>query len=288
MSSASRSGWLLAAPALVLVGAVVVLPATVGLGRTAFSAAADGSVAFVGLQNYLWVLADPRARIAFRNGLVYVVLSAPLSLALGLGLAAVIAAARRRGDLLRLLVLVPWLVSPLSVGLVWRFFLHGRVGLPEYLLGIVGRTLALAPLSNPALALPLAAGVDVWRSGPLLAFLLVPAVRAIPRDLVEQARLDGAGRGAMLWHVWLPWLRPLLGVLLLLRLADALGSFDTPLTLTHGGPGDATVTPALYSYNLAWIGQEWARGLAAAWLLVAIGLVLAVVGLRLARRGGPA
>ena len=113
--------------------------------------------------------------------------------------------------------------------------------------------------------------------------LLVPSVLSIPRDLLEYANLEGARSWQLFWHVWVPWLRPLLGVLLVVRVADALGSFDTLLTLTHGGPNDATTTPALYSYSHAWIGQDWTRGLTAGWLLVALVFLLGAPLLWLAR-----
>src|SRR5207249_7555466 len=145
-------------------------------GRSFLASGPDGRLVFVGLRGYAQLLDDAEARHAFRNGALYALLAAPLSVALGLGLAALIARVGRGREALRLLFLTPWLASPLAVGLLWRFFLHGRVGLPDYLLGLVGRSVQLAPLSNPALALPVAALVDVWRSGPLVAFLLVPAI----------------------------------------------------------------------------------------------------------------
>jgi len=284
--ASTRGAWLLLlVPALLLLGAVLVAPALVGLGRSFTSTGPDGRLMFAGLRNYQLLLEDRDARVAFRNGAVYTLLAAPLSVAVGLGLALAIAGARRGRHALRLLFLTPWLASPLAVGLLWRFFLHSRVGLPDYLLGLVGQSVQLSPLSNPALALPVAALVDVWRSSPLAAFLLVPGVLAVPRELREQAALDGAGGLRALWHIWLPWLRPLLGVVLLLRVADVLGAFDTLLTLTHGGPNDATTTPALYSYSHAWIGQDWARGLAAAWLLVALVLLLGAGCLWFVRTG---
>ncbi len=276
-----RIAWLFVTPAFVLVAAVLVLPSMVGLARS-FLAVGSGQATFVGLRNYQLLLADPEGRTAITNGVVYALLSAPVSVAVGLGLAAMIAGARRR-EWLRLLCLGSWLPSPIAVGVLWRFFLNSPIGLPNFLLTVAGYPLALGPLSNPVLALPTAAGVDVWRSSPLVAFLLVPGVAAIPRDLREQARLDGAGRWQVFRTVWLPPLRPLLTVLLLFRLADALSASATLYTLTHGGPVDRTTTLALYGFLRSSIGQDPDRALASAWLVVLLALALGAGCLWLAR-----
>jgi multiple sugar transport system permease protein len=281
MIGARRTSWLLLAPGLVLVMAVLVLPAAAGLVRS-FTAPIGGHATFVGLGNYAALASSQEARTAFQNAVVYALLSAPLSVAVGLGLASAIASARHR-ESLRLLFLSPWLASPVAVGVLWRFFINNPIGLPNLVLTQLGQPLALGPLSNPTLALPIAALVDVWRSSPLAAFLLVPGVLGIPRDLREQAAMDGASGWRIFWSVWLPRLRPLLVVVLLLRLADALGTADTLYTLTHGGPADRTTTLALYSYVRILGIQDWGRGLAAAWMIVLLAVALSSLCLWLAR-----
>jgi len=283
MVGSRRARWLLLVPALLLVGAVLIVPSAVGLARS-FSAPGDGGQpVFVGLVNYQRVVAARDARTSVGNGVEYALISAPLSMMAGLALALAIASAHRR-EALRLLFLTPWLASPIAVGVLWRFFLNNPIGLANLVLTHLGHPLALGPFSNPGLALPLAAGVDVWRTSPLVAFLLVPGLLAIPAEQRDQAAIDGAVRWRLFWHVLVPSLRPLLAAVLLLRLADALGTSDTLFTLTHGGPVDRTTTLALYSYMRLAVADDWASGLAAAWLIVVLSVVLGIVCLWLVRR----
>lgn len=283
MVGASRVPWLFLAPALLLVGAVLVVPAALGLARS-FTAPDDaGRTVFVGPLNYWQVLADRNARTAIGNGVEYALISAPVSVVSGLGLAAAITSVRRR-ETLRLLFLSPWLASPIAVGVLWRFFANNPMGLVNLLLSHLGRPLALGPFSNPMLALPLAAAVDVWRTSPLVAFLLVPGLLAIPGELRDQAAVDGATGWRLFRDVLVPTLQPLLAMVLLMRLADALGTSDTLFTLTHGGPIDKTTTLALYSYLRLTLAGDWTHGLATAWLIVALSVVLGAVCLWVAGR----
>jgi ABC-type sugar transport system permease subunit len=126
--------------------------------------------------------------------------------------------------------------------------------------------------------------VDVWRKSPLATFLLLPGLLALPSDQWEQATLEGAGVLGRMGHVTLPWLRQLLLAVALLLAGDGLGSFETVLVLTGGGPGSATVTPALYSFEKAFTAHVWQIGVTAAWLIVAGIALLGVCYLAMLRR----
>jgi ABC-type sugar transport system permease subunit len=126
--------------------------------------------------------------------------------------------------------------------------------------------------------------LDIWRKVPLASFLLLPGLLAIPADQWDQATLEGISVLDRMRYIALPWLRPLLLTVALLLIGDALGTFETILMLTGGGPGSKTVTPGLYSYIRAFKGHNWPIGMAAAWLVVVAVLLVGLCYLRLMRR----
>jgi ABC-type sugar transport system permease subunit len=120
----------------------------------------------------------------------------------------------------------------------------------------------------------------------LVSFLLVPGVLAIPADQWDQATIDGARLWHRISHITIPWLRPLLLSVALLLIGDTLGTFDTILILTGGGPGSETITPGLYSYQQAFQVNDWPLGTTAAWLIAVAVLVVGIGYLVLMRREG--
>jgi ABC-type sugar transport system permease subunit len=175
-------------------------------------------------------------------------------------------------------------LSPIGTGVMWHFLFDSATGLLDFLLGWLGVTGTASPASSPSLALPTAIAVEVWRLAPLAAFLLLPGIEAIPEERWEDAILDDVGVWQRILHVAVPSTRPLLLAVTMLLIGLSLGTFDSILILTGGGPGTATVTPALFSYQAAIETANWPVGAAAAWILAFGVLAVGVVYLRLARR----
>jgi multiple sugar transport system permease protein len=244
---------------------------------------AQRQVHWVGLANYAAVLGSQQFRAAGLNIAMFTAVSVTAEIVIGLGLAYLLREPFRGRGLLQVGLLLPWLVSPIANGVLWHFLFDGRTGLVDFFMAWLGAPGAPSPLGLPGLAMPTLIAVDIWRKAPLATFLLVPGMLAIPAAQWEQARLDGAPLLSRIRHVVLPGVWPLLLTVTLLLVGDALGTFDTVLILTGGGPGSETLTPGLYSYQQAFQVNNWPLGATSAWLIVAALVLCAAVYLR-ARR----
>ena len=278
----SRERLLLLFPMLLLLVFGILGPALFGLMATftSYSPFRMGW-SFVGLDNYRAVLRDPEYLTAVRNVLVFTALMVPLALALGTGLAAVVRTRRRR-VLLRSVLLIPWLVSPVANGVMWHFLLSTPVGIGGFVTGWLGMQEGASPLSSPALALLTLVLVEVWRTAPLVAFLVLPLMASIPAEPWEEATMVGASRPWQARNIVLPRLRTLLVALAMLLTGLGLGTFDSIVLLTGGGPGSATMTPALKSYIYAFKVQSWPLGAASGWLIAIAVLIVGAAYVRFA------
>jgi ABC-type sugar transport system permease subunit len=205
-------------------------------------------------------------------------------LVIGFGLAYLLRRPFRGRGLLRVLLLAPWLVSPIANGVMWTYLFNSNTGLVNFWLALLRLPAPPSPLGLLSLALPTTIAVEVWRSAPLASFLLLPGLLAIPAEQWEQAAVEGAPLLLRLWHIALPPLRPLLLTVAMLLVGSSLGTFDTVLILTGGGPGTATLTPGLFSYQQAFQVNNWPIGATSAWLIVAAVVLIGLVYLRLGRR----
>jgi multiple sugar transport system permease protein len=212
------------------------------------------------------------------------VVSVPLELSLGFGLAFLLREPFPGRGLVRVILLLPWLVSPIANGVMWHYLASSTLGLLSFAPALVGLTARPSPFSQPTMALPATIVIDVWRKAPLVSFLLLPGLLAVPSDQWEQARLEGAGPLREMLNIALPWLRRLLLPVALLLAGDALGTFETVLVLTGGGPGSATMTPGLYSFDKAFTAHAWPVGVTACWLIVTASLLLSAGYLVLLRQ----
>jgi multiple sugar transport system permease protein len=237
----------------------------------------------VGLANYRQVLGDSQFRIALRNVGVFSLVSVPAELALGFGVAYLLRRPFRGRGWLRVTLLIPWLVSPIGTGVMWHFLFNSNYGLLGFWFACLRLPSPPSPLGLTRFALPAAIAIDVWRKAPLASFLLLPGLLSIPNDQWEQLTLDGASLPMRVRHVALPWLRSLILTVALLLLGDALGTFDSMLILTGGGPGTATLTPGLYSYWQAVQVKNWPVGATSAWLITGFVLLAGTIYIGLVR-----
>ena len=278
------SSWLMVAPAIALISLFVVLPAGLGLLSTFTNYSpqqADWKV--VGLLNYQQVLGDRTLGSAFTNGIILTFLTVPLELVLALLVAALLRRPLPGRSYIRSMLLLPWLISPMAAGVMWHYLYNGQVGISAWLGSLFNSTYIASPLANPDWALPSLALSEIWRSAPLAAFLLLPGVLAVPQDQLDWALLEGSSSLAKWQSIILPQMRVLILTVVLLLVAQSLSEFDSVLILTGGGPGTRTMTPALYSYNLAITGHNWPLGVTVAWLLEGVVLVVGAVYLTLIR-----
>lgn len=271
-------------PAALLLGGWLVVPAVLGLAAsfTTYSPFAT-AVRFAGPRNYASALLDPTFGVAVRNVAIFTFFAVPLELAIGFVLAYLLRDRMFGRSLWRVLLLLPWLVSPIASGVMWHFLFGSMHGIPGFLLGWLGRSEVSSPAGDVRLALPATIAVEVWRMAPFVTFLLLPGVVSIPAERWEDASMSGASWMRTVFDVVLPPLRPLLLAVTMLLVGLSLGTFDAVLILTGGGPGDATLTPALYSYKQAFAVNDWPTGAASGWLIAAAVLAAGLVYIALTR-----
>ena len=284
MKLTRRDRTILFAPLVVLLGGWLVLPAVLGLVATFTTYSPfTTTVRPSGISNYAAVAGDPQFGAAIWNIVIFTVIAVPLELAIGFGIAYLLRRPMRGRALWRVLLLAPWLVSPIAAGVMWHFLFSGTTGILDFALGWIGLPEVASPVGDLRLALPAAVAVEVWRVAPFVTFLLLPGLVSIPNERWEEATLAGASPLQQIRHVAIPELRTLLLTVAMLLVGLAFGTFDTILILTGGGPGTSTLTPALYSYSRAFQTNDWPVGAASGWLIGVGVIAVGLVYLRLAR-----
>jgi multiple sugar transport system permease protein len=265
-----RDRLLLFVPLAILLGGWLVIPALVGLGATLTTySPLTTTVAFAGWRNYTDVFHDPQFGEAVRNVAIFTLVAVPLELGLGFGIGYLLRRPFRGRSWWRGLLLLPWLVSPIASGVMWHYLFSGATGILNFVLGWLGQTEVASPIGDVRLALAATIAIEVWRTAPFVTFLLLPGLVAIPEARWEQATLAGTSWFQRIAKVALPEVAPLMLTVGMLLTGLSLGAFDTILILTGGGPGTATLTPALYSYDRAFVTNDWPSGAASAWLIAA-------------------
>jgi multiple sugar transport system permease protein len=276
---------LLYGPLAIVVALWLILPALLGLLATFTNyAPAQPAVQWVGLRNFEAIVADRGFAAAVRNIAVFTLLAVPLELVVGFGLAYLLLRPFHGRTTVRLLLLLPWLVSPVASGVMWHFLFGSETGFVNFAVRSLGLSSLPSPLGQHGLALLTVVAVESWRVAPLVTFLLLPSLSTIPRERWEDALLDELSTLGKIRHVALPAMKPLILAVTMLLIGGALATFDSVLTMTGGGPGTETVTPALYSHDKAFTFGNWPAGATSGWLIGGAVLVAGLIYVRLATR----
>lgn len=260
-------GMLLIAPTVAVLLALSIYP-LIYLLKVAFQSGPTQTPHW-SLANFVRLAGDGFFLSALLHTFVYAVAALTCELLLGLGLAVLVDAPLRGRSAFRLLVLVPMMLPPVVVGVVWRLMLNSDSGALNGALGSLGiDTGKLTWLASPTLAMVSVIAVDVWQWTPFVFLVLLAGLQAIPQEPYEAATVDGASAFQTFRDVTLPLLKPAILVALLLRTMDLLRVFDQIFILTGGGPGFSTETISLYIYRSAF--RFFDLGYAAAMSLVLV------------------
>ena len=203
----------------------------------------------VGLENYSDLLSDPVARDSIRTTLIFIAVTIPLELVLGLGIALVLNQTLRGRGLLRAVVLIPWAIPTVVSSQMWRFIFNDRYGLVNFALFGADTSSYIAPLADPYLAMIAIMAAEIWKTTPFAALIMLAGLQGISDDLYEAASIDGATAWQEFRYVTLPLLKPALLLALLFRTIDALRVFDLVYVMTQGGPADTTNVLQFYGYK---------------------------------------
>ena len=273
----------LLAPAQVLVLAVLLLPALYLVWLSLHVSSFGLQPRFVGLENYARILGDVYFWRALANTAIIVVVVVHVELLLGLGMALLFASGLPMRRLLLAVVLAPYAVSEVAAVVMWRYLFDPEVGHVTYALQALGLP-ALDWAVSPAAGLFLVALLSVWLHLPFTFMILYAARLALPIELYEAARIDGASPWQAFRRVTLPLLVPALLIAALFRLIFAFRLFSEVWLLTSGGPARSTEVVAVYLYLEAFRYNSFGAAAATGWLMVLGSLLLAAPYLwRLAR-----
>ena len=274
-------------PALAITAAVVVFPVlqTVWLSLHDYVIYRPQDSSFVGLRNFAALLSDEVFWISLGNSALWITLVVGGQFLLGFAAALVLNQSFAWRGLARALVIVPWALPSVIIGLMWTWMYDFNVGVVNDILLRAGMIDApLAWLARPDTALGAVILALVWQGFPFFAITILAGLQTIPTDRYEAAEIDGASRVQRLRYVTLPGLADVIATALLLRIIWVANSLDVILVMTGGGPGYATHTLPLYAFLKAYSGMEFGQGSALALVLTAILLVVVAAYVRRAAR----
>jgi multiple sugar transport system permease protein len=266
----ARLAELFVVPSWLLIVAVFALP-ILGAVYLSFRNEMLGSFTaprFIGLENYLTAFADPRFWESIRVTFVIMVLGLVIQLPIGLGLAVLLERPLRGVTAIRTALMIPMLLTPVAVGLMWRFMFDTDLGVINWFLDhtFLGTPNWLGSRWGAIFAVTI---VDSWQSIPFVMLIALAGLAGLPKGPREAAAIDGANAWRIFWHVTLPSLGPVLLVILMIRIIDTFKLFDIIFIVTQrGGPGTATQTLGMLTYNTGFIFFQTSRAAALGVLLV--------------------
>ena len=294
--SDARFGMLLTAPALLIILVVVAFPllyslwmslAEVNLLRTSGPAIEIFGVRlplfrFVGLDNYIRIFADPLYWSSLSRTVYFVAAFVVEATLVGLSMALVLHARFRGRPLMRAVLLVPWALSRVAVGILWQGLLDADFGALNgilHRLGLIDSYIGF--FANGFSALNVLVSVYMWNQAPFATVLFLAGLQSIPEDLHASAAVDGAGYWRELWHVVLPALRPMIFLVIVLCTVNGFLMLDLTFVMTMGGPGDDTTSVAWLGYKTAFIFFKLGPGTAILYTLTALCILFTIVYQRL-------
>lgn len=266
MNRKSTAWWFLA-PALVVLGVFFLLPVLAGLGLSLtdydlYALADFGNLRFVGLHNYWELLHRPLFWAALGHTLYFVAVGVPLSMLVSLGTALLLdSSAARFKPLFRTALFAPVVTTVVAVAVIWRYLFNPQYGVVNFVLVHLGIG---APdwLGDPHWAMPMIILFAVWKNFGYNMIILLAGLQAIPADLYEAARIDGASAWQRFRHITLPALSPILVMVGILTVSGYFQLFAEPYVITEGGPLQSTVSVLYLMYNEGF--KWWNMGTASA------------------------
>jgi multiple sugar transport system permease protein len=241
-----------------------------------------GGWSWAGLNNYKTILFDdPYFRTSAKVTVLYLLGTVPVQFLLGLIVALLLNQITGKIiGFLRTTLIIPTIMTPVVVGLIWRLMYNPDMGMLNYFLTLFG----LSPVNwtgMPGTALPSVMMADIWEWTPFMALIMLAGLQALPQEPFEAALVDGASAWQSFRYITLPFLAPTMLVAFLIRLMDAFKTFDLVFVLTQGGPGMSTEILNYYTYRYGFKFFHMGYASALSWLLV---IVITIISLILVKR----
>lgn len=240
-------------PALVIMVLVLALPLGYDILVSFFdkSLKYQGFGNFVGLENYIADLKNDEFTGSVLTTCIFTVGVVLIEFVLGLLIALGLNSLGKGKNIIFTIIIIPMMITPVAVGLIWRLILHSQLGIVNYLLSLIN-VAKIDWLGNTSLALPTVMFVDIWQNIPYMVLVLMAGLVTLPQEPFEAATIDGASRSQAFFRLTIPMMMPTFSVVLLLRSIMSFKTYDLIYVMTRGGPGTATQLISYTIYNQAY------------------------------------
>ncbi|MFO8184883.1 MAG: sugar ABC transporter permease [Candidatus Aegiribacteria sp.] len=279
----SRMGIVMMTPAVLFLCGFLVFPVLSTMVNSLYRDSPVTGREFCGLDNYRRLAGDGQALDTVEFTFLFVVASVSLEMAAGVLIALAINRVVTGRGFFRASVILPWAVPTVVAAVMWKYIFNDQYGIVNYL--VYGDSLQMysAWLARPATARLAIILADVWKSSSFVALIALAGLQTVPEELMEAARIDGAGPSRRFFHITLPLIRPALLVALLFRVMDAFRVFDLVYVMTQGAPSGKTGVLQFFGYLKMFPEQQYGYGSAVA---VVVFLIIAVLSILLVRTLG--
>jgi multiple sugar transport system permease protein len=235
---------------------------------------------WTGLQNFVTAFSNPRVWSSLWTTLFFAAVCVTAEMTLGIALALALERPVRGTAFFRTLFILPMMIAPIAVGLVWRYMFDAQFGLINAVLAVFD-VAPMAWLADPSLAFAAIVIADIWQWTPFVFIMMVAALANVDSAVIEASRIDGANWWQMTFMVKLPMIAHVIAITLMMRLIDAFRVLEVIYVLTFGGPGDSTEILALHIYKTAFVAQQLGEAAAVSVLLLVVVAALSWGALRL-------
>jgi len=244
----------------------------------------QGGIGGLNFSNYVEVLKDPLLLNAAKNTVILNISVVVLEIIIGFGLALLLNNKKiRLRNIYLFILLIPMLMPPITVGLIWRLLLHPDLGIINYMLGLIGLPQP-AWLADPVLAMITIIIVDIWHETSFIILVLLAGLTSMPDEMYEAAMIDGANAWQKFRYVTLPLMTPTILVATVIRMIAALKTYDLVYILTRGGPGISTETISYYIYKVFFVFLDMGKSSAMAFILLAIIILMTLLLMQVMRK----
>jgi multiple sugar transport system permease protein len=237
---------------------------------------------YIGWENFIWAWQDPALFNSIKVTFLFTAFAVTAELFLGLLIAFLLEKGIKGIVVLRTVFIIPIMIAPVVVGLLWRYLFDANFGLINHIVSLLGFEPKVW-LGTPGLALPAVIITDIWQWTPFMFILFLAGLQSLPKDPVEAAQVDGATTWQVIRQVKLPLLAPVIWVAVILRIIDAFRSLEVMFIMTFGGPGRETEVLSLNIYKTAFMSQRLGLAAVNALFLLAFILLLSMAFLIIAR-----
>jgi len=289
----TRAAWLFVTPALMILGLFFLLPVIAALILSVtdydlYALADIRNLRFVALQNYWALLQRPLFWSALGHTVYFVVVGVPLSLMASLGAALLLNSPLARfKPFFRTALFAPVVTTVVAVAVIWRYLFNTKYGLINYMLDYIGMP-TVDWLGDPHWAMPTIILFAVWKNFGYNMIIFMAGLQAIPGDLYEAARIDGASAFAQFRHITLPMLKPTMVMVSILTVSGYFQLFAEPYVMTEGGPLQSTTSVLYLMYEEGFKWWNLGSASAVAFILFVIMFAVTAAMLRLSKKGEPA